>query len=240
MEHPGSPKRPRIGITTGFDYPVDEYEAAVHAAGGEPQRLTPDDPRGAALLDALDGIVFAGGDDVDPARYGATPHPKTERPSPERDAFEIALMRDAFARDLPSLAICRGVQIANVAFGGTLHQHVPDAFGMMIPHQPQVEGRTYRGVIDAHRVAVDVPSRLADLAGASIVTGSRHHQALDRIADPFRVVARAPDGVVEAIEPVVPHRFWLGVQWHPESTTRVDTGASMAIFKGLIAAARAK
>lgn len=230
--------RPRIGITTVDDYPIAEYEHAVRGAGGDPVRLTPDDVRGIAVLDELDGIVFAGGDDVDPARYGAAVDPKTEPPSPARDAYEIALAREAFERDLPTLAICRGVQIANVAFGGSLVQHVPDRYAREIPHQPQVDGKTYRGIIDAHRVKIAVPSRLADLVGKSILTGSRHHQSLDRIADGFRVVAQTSDGVVEALEPTAGMRFWIGVQWHPESTVSLDYGVSAALFTALVAAAR--
>lgn len=231
---------PRIGITTDASYSIAEYERALRGAGALPVPLLAGDPRDVAVLDDIDGIVFAGGEDVDPARYGAVAHPKTESPIPQRDAFEIALARAAFERDLPVLAICRGVQVSNVAFGGSLVQHVPDVFGREIPHQPQVDGTTYRGLIDAHRVRIDVPSRLADLVGRSIVTGSRHHQALDRIASGFHVVARTSDGVAEALEPDATMRFWIGVQWHPESTVALDHGVSAALFAALVAAARSR
>lgn len=231
-------RQPRIGITTVDDYAIGEYERGVRASGGVPVRLTPIDPRGVDVLAELDGIVFAGGADVDPARYGAVAHPETEPPAPERDAYEIALVRAAFARDMPTLAICRGVQVANVAFGGSLVQHVPERYGREIPHQPQVDGKTYRGIIDAHRVKIAVPSRLADLVGKSILTGSRHHQSLDRIAAGFRIVAQTPDGVVEALEPDATMRFWIGVQWHPESTVSLDSGVSAALFNALVASAR--
>lgn len=230
--------RPRIGITTDDSYSISEYERAVADAGGEPVRITPQSGAGATALNELDGIVFAGGDDIDPARYGQTPDPHTEPPSAERDAFELDLMRTAFARRLPTLAICRGVQVANVAFGGTLHQHVPDTFGAAIAHQPQVDGKTYRGIVGGHRVEAEPASLLASLAGAVVETGSRHHQSLDRIGEPFHVVARTPDGVVEALEANAPLPFWLGVQWHPESTVALDGGASAALFDGLVAAAR--
>jgi putative glutamine amidotransferase len=230
-------RRPRIGLTTDPSYPVGEYEAAIRAAGGEPVVLMP--ASGADLM-ALDGIVFSGGEDVDPARYGQPPHARTEIAARERDAFEADLMRDAMQRGLPTLAICRGVQVANVAFGGTLHQHVPDTFGDAVPHQPQAGGATFRGVIDAHRVAIEPASRLAVLTGVSIATGSRHHQALDRVAAPFHVVARTPDGVIEAIEPDAACPFWLGVQWHPESTVALDGGASAALFSGLVEASRSE
>jgi putative glutamine amidotransferase len=228
--------KPRIGITSDRDVAVTEYEAAVQNAGGEALRILPGDARTA--LDALDGIIFSGGDDVDPVRYGQAPHPRTEIAPSERDDFELALMRAAFERGIPALAICRGLQVANVAFGGSLHQHVPEVFGDRIAHQPQVDGATFRGLIDEHRVHVDPASRLARLAGAELVTGSRHHQALDRIAEPFRVVARTGDGVAEALEAPGLEPFWLGVQWHPESTVALDGGSSAALFRALVDAAR--
>ena len=227
--------KPRIGITSEHGVPVVEYEAAVQAAGGDAVRLLPEDD--AAVLETLDGIVFSGGEDVDPRRYGQAAHPRTETASTGRDEFEIALVRAAFERGVPALAICRGVQVANVAFGGSLHQHVPETYGDAIAHQPQVDGKTFRGLIDAHRVFVEPDSRLAELAGPELITGSRHHQSLDRIGEPFRVVARTSDGVVEALEaPAAPH-FWLGVQWHPESTVALDGGASAALFSALVSAA---
>lgn len=228
----GSGPRPRVGITTDPTYAVAEYEAAVRAAGGDPVVLMPAAGSGLA---GLDGIVFAGGDDIDPARYGRARHPRTEVAAAERDTFELDLMRAALDCRVPTLAICRGMQIANVAFGGTLHQHVPDDFGVAIPHQPQIDGATFRGIIAEHRLTVEPASLLATLAGPSLATGSRHHQALERIADPFHVVARAPDGVIEAIEARAP-MFWLGVQWHPESTVTLDDGESAALFRGLVEA----
>jgi putative glutamine amidotransferase len=227
--------KPRIGITSERGVPVTEYEAAVQAAGGDAVRLLPTGD--GAVLDTLDGIIFSGGEDVDPQRYGQAPHPLTEPASGARDTSEIALVRAAFDRGLPTLAICRGVQVANVAFGGSLHQHVPETYGDRVAHQPQVEGKTFRGLIDAHRVHVEPASRLAQLAGPELITGSRHHQSLDRIGDPFRVVARTDDGVVEALEAPGAAHFWLGVQWHPESTVALDGGASAALFSALVEAA---
>jgi putative glutamine amidotransferase len=210
----------------------------VRAAGGEPVTLAPDVARVAADVAALDGLVLSGGADVDPAHWGELRHPSTKLAAPERDAYELALARASYERRLPTLAICRGLQVANVAFGGSLHQHVPDVAGESIPHAPPGDdGRTFRGLIDAHVVAIAAGSRLAELVGPAIVTGSRHHQSLHRIATPFRVVAQTPDGVVEAIEPHAPAHFWLGVQWHPESTVDRDTGASRALFHALIDAA---
>ena len=226
-----SARRPRIGITTDPTYPVGEYEAAIDAAGGDPVVLLPatDVP-----LDELDGIVFSGGDDIEPERYGQPRHARTEAALPERDAFELPMMREALKCGVPTLAICRGMQIANVAFGGTLHQHIPDAFDGGVPHQPHVDGATFRGIIEAHRITIAPSSMLAAIAGPAFSTGSRHHQALDRIAEPFHVVARTPDGVIEAIEADAAPMFWLGVQWHPESTVALDGGVSAALFRALV------
>jgi putative glutamine amidotransferase len=129
------------------------------------------------------------------------------------------------------------LQIANVAFGGSLHQHVPDVFGTTIPHSPRVEGSTYRGLIDEHRVEITPGSLLATIAGEGIVTGSRHHQAVARLAETLRIVARSPDGVAEALEAPDATQFWLAVQWHPESTVTLDVGASAALFRALVTAA---
>src|SRR5580692_7107388 len=126
--------RPRIGITADPGYDVAEYEEAVRQAGGEPIRWMPDITRVAADLEGVDAIILSGGDDVDPARYGETAHFRTHVASAVRDAYEFALVRAAFVDGLPTLAICRGLQIANVAFGGSLHQHVPDVFGRSVPH----------------------------------------------------------------------------------------------------------
>jgi putative glutamine amidotransferase len=230
--------RPRIGITLGADV-IAEYERAVREAGGEPVRLPPAPDRVDDDLRDLAGLVLSGGADVDPAYFGEPPHPAAELATPERDAYELWIARAAFERRLPTLAICRGIQVANVALGGSLVQHVPDVAGVSIPHAVDEGGRTYRGLIDGHVVATVAGSRFAALVGPSIVTGSRHHQALQRVADPLRVVGRTADGVIEAVEARDDDRFWLGVQWHPESTVDLDGGTSRAIFRALIAAATA-
>jgi putative glutamine amidotransferase len=230
--------KPRIGITAGADR-ILEYERAVRAAGGEPVTLAPEPERADADLCGLAGLVLSGGADVDPARFDQAPHPRTELATPARDAYEIAIARAAYERGLPTLAICRGIQVANVAFGGSLVQHVPDVAGEAVPHAIERDGATFRGLIDAHVVGTVAGSRLARLVGPAIVTGSRHHQAVDRVAEPFVVVARTRDGIVEALETRDAARFWLGVQWHPESTVDLDDGASRAIFRALIDAATA-
>jgi putative glutamine amidotransferase len=229
---------PRIGITADPSYDVTEYERAVRDAGGAPVRWMPDAARASADLDGVDGIILSGGEDIDPARYGEARHARAELAPAARDEYEIALARLAYERGIPTLAICRGLQVANVAFGGSLHQHVPDIFGEAVPHAPQVDGATFRGLIDEHRVAIVPGSRLAAIAGDSLVTGSRHHQAVDRVADALQVVARAPDGLVEALESPGANGFWLAVQWHPESTVSLDGGTSAALFAALVASAR--
>ncbi len=229
---------PRIGITADPDYDVAEYEQAVRQAGGEPVRLMPDVTRVAADLAGLHGLILSGGDDIDPSRYGAAPHARTEIASARRDDYELALVQAALELQLPVLAICRGLQVANVALGGTLHQHVPEVFGTSVAHSRPVDGRIYRGLIDEHRLTVSARSRLARIAGDALVTGSRHHQAVDRVAAGLRVVARAPDGVIEALELIDAPQFWLAVQWHPESTVSLDGGASAALFAALVDAGK--
>jgi putative glutamine amidotransferase len=179
-----------------------------------------------------------GGDDLDPARYGQTPHPRTETVAAARDDYEIAFVRAAIEQELPTLAICRGLQVTNVAFGGTLHQHVPDIFGERIAHRFVVNEKVHRGLLDAHALAIAADSELHAIVGPTLVTGSRHHQAADRVADPFRVVAFSEDGVVEALERRAGTGFSLAVHWHPESTLEPDRGAELAIFVALVRAAR--
>jgi putative glutamine amidotransferase len=149
----------------------------------------------------------------------------------------LALARAAYARHTPLLGICRGVQVLNVALGGSLVQHLPDVAGEAIAHALPDDDPLRRALIAAHVVAAAAGSRLERIAGPSFVTGSRHHQAIDRVGSGLRAVARTPDGVVEALEAADPQRFVLGVQWHPESTLD-DGGPSLALFRALVARAR--
>jgi putative glutamine amidotransferase len=224
--------RPVIGICTALErakwsvwdqraalLPFN-YVKAVQRAGGLVAMLPPDpqlteDPEQA--LDLLDGLILAGGADIDPASYGQSPHPETVSTVPERDAFEIALTRGAIERDLPLLGICRGMQLINVACGGTLLQHLPDRYG----HH---EHRRVVGSFDGaeHDVLLTEGSLAARAAGElSHATKSHHHQGVDRLGDGLTTSGVSTlDELTEAIEwggGSSDRRFVLGVQWHPEA-----------------------
>ncbi len=191
---------------------------ADEAVAGDPDRL----------LDRLDGLILAGGADLDPATYGQDAAPTTIGHRPDRDAFEVALAAAALERDLPLLGICRGFQIINVAAGGTLEQHLPDVVG----HERH---RSIPGRFDEHEVDLVQGSRVATFWGAErIMVKSHHHQGLARMGDGLAVTGYAvPDLIAEAIE--VPDRsFALGVQWHPEED------ADDPLIAALVEAARAK
>lgn len=232
--------RPRVLVTASFDDAAAEYLDALHEAGADPVRLDASATL-AAVLDGADGLVVTGGVDVDPRAYGASASPLVRNVEPERDAMEIALLRAFRSRALPTLCICRGIQIANVAFGGTLIADIPQALGdaATIPHRVVRDGATSseRGLIGAHVVRIEPDSLLARIvATTDLTTGARHHQAVDRCADELRVVARTDDGIVEALEARFASPFWLAVQWHPESTRALDNGASRAILTAFAAA----
>jgi len=189
------------------------YVRAIARAGGRPLLLAPTpadlaDP--SALLDLLDGVLVTGGADVDPAAYGEQPHAETATAPPDRDAFELLLVRAAAERDLPCLGVCRGMQVVNVAYGGALEQHLAD----------RLEEDVHRGgggEFADHRVEVEPGSLAAVAAGATdVAVRSYHHQGVSRLGEGLRATARAaPDGTVEAIEDTR-RRFMLGVLWHPE------------------------
>jgi gamma-glutamyl-gamma-aminobutyrate hydrolase PuuD len=176
-------------------------------------------------LDALDGILFSGGNDLDPESYGADAHPETTGTRPERDRGELALLEGALARDMPMLAVCRGFQVLNVARGGDLVQHLPDTVG----HE---QHRAVKGVFSEHGVRIDDASRLGSVLGGEVPVKSHHHQGVGRVGDGLREAAWADDGTVEALEDPE-KRFAVGVLWHPEA------GDDLKLFEALVAEAGA-
>jgi putative glutamine amidotransferase len=223
---------PIVGLTSCSR--LADYEHSLERVGLEWRLLTPDqDP--ATALDNLDGVVLSGGGDIDPALYGEKPHETFSPAEPGRDQFELALTRAAIERRSPVLAICRGVQVLNVAGGGTLVQDIPSGMPGGLDHQVRTTATTI-----AHEVWVTAGTRLAQLMadrleGDVLLVNSRHHQAPKKLAPGFLVSATAPDGVIEAIErPDLP--FCVGVQWHPENFYR--TGEFRALFEGLARASQ--
>ncbi len=200
------------------------YVHAVEAAGGRALLVPPSDVGVEETLDALDGLIFSGGADLDPASYGADAHPATSGVRPERDGAELALLEAALARDMPVLAVCRGSQVLNVALGGDLVQHLPEVVG----HEGH---KQTPGVFADHGVDVLPGTKLHDVVGDHAPVKSHHHQGYGRLGAGLREAARADDGTVEAIEDPS-RRFALGVLWHPEED---EDGA---LFQALVDEAR--
>ena len=211
------------------------YLRAVEAAGGLPLVMPPlREDAIEPLLDRLDGICLSGGPDLDPAGYGAEPHPELGPTEPDLDRFELAVARRADAREMPILAICRGTQALNVVRGGTLHQHLPDLSSRdrrtaSARPAPRPATRSRSSPAAGWRGARSAPSRRLDV-------NSFHHQAIDRLGEGLEVSARAPDGTIEAVED--PSRpFLIGVQWHAE--TLVHRPYEAALFRRFVEACRA-
>ncbi len=204
------------------------YLEGVTRAGGIAVLLPPqpvDDEIAARVLDGLDGLVITGGKDVDPARYGQAPHPMTDEPRSDRDAWEFGLLDGALRRGMPVLGICRGAQVLNVAFGGTLHQHLPDVLG----HSRHQAG----DAAFATSTVRTVPgTRLASLIGQSSDEQCSHHQAIAELGDGLIVSAQDCDGVIEAIE-LPGDNFVVAVQWHPEERLN-----DLRLFAGVVDAAK--
>jgi putative glutamine amidotransferase len=229
--------RPVIGITAGIEdaswgawrastalVPF-AYVRAVDQAGGRPVILPPGDDGVAETLELVDGVVFSGGADIDPVTYGDEQHPETRPGRPEEDRFELALLSAALDRDMPVLAVCRGSQLLNVAYGGDLTQHLPDVLGSeRHKHTP--------GAFAVHDVVLRDGSRLARLLGERAPVKSHHHQGFGRIGTGLEEAAWAEDGTVEALEDPR-RRFALGVLWHPEE------GEDFVLFERLVEEARA-
>ena len=226
-----------IGVTNCRK--LEDYRQSVIHAGGTVRVLDPSADL-AGTLAGLDGLLLTGGGDVDPAKYGEAPHPTMSPAEPGRDDFELGLVKLAREQQMPILAICRGIQVLNVACGGTLVQdiasQVPGAMSHRLdvpPHQPMEF---------AHEVWIDKDSQLSRILRERLNddacdVNSRHHQAIRQLAPGFIVSATAPDGVIEAIED--PNaRFCVGVQWHPENFFR--TGEFRPLFEGFLEAAAVK
>jgi putative glutamine amidotransferase len=225
---------PLIGIT--FCRKLEDYKQAILHVGGDPRVVDSSMPIEQAL-EGIEGLLLTGGDDVAPSRYGETPHTAVVEAEPGRDEFELALLNRARERGVPIFAICRGIQVLNVACGGTLVQDIPSQIHGALAHSLAVPPN--QPFTLAHEVWIEKDSllsrlmreRLSDADACEV--NSRHHQAVKTIAPGFRVSATAPDGVIEAIEdPASP--FCLGVQWHPENFWR--TGEFRPLFEGFVEA----
>ena len=225
-----SPGRVSHWQVGGFAVP-EHYVHAVRRAGGRPTLVLPgDDTPPKELLRPFDALLLVGGGDVEPARYGQEPHASVYGVEPDRDVLEMELLREADRSEMPTLAICRGMQVMNVAFGGTLIQHLPD-HDAYLPHGTP-SGRDHL----AHDVKAALGSRLAEAAGADVLTCStHHHQGVDHLGERLSPTGWSEDGLVEAVERG--GGWMLGVQWHPEDTAAEDP-AQQALFDALVGQAQ--
>lgn len=235
-------QRPLIGITASlhptpngeqFIRAYNKNAQAIERAGGLPILISPElgeDTR-ADLFSRLDGLLIPGGEDVNPARYGAASHTKSGPFVDVRDHAEIALIRLAAETHLPLFCICRGFQVMNVAFGGTLLQDIPDLLTTHLTHWVR-KPRTER----PHRVTVEADSTLAQILGTTeLPVNSIHHQAVETVAPDLHVTATAPDGIVEGLQ-LPGHPFAIGVQWHPEDLT--DDPIMQGLYDAFVSATR--
>jgi putative glutamine amidotransferase len=237
---------PLIGVSTSItigEYPErayvnSAYVRAVEQAGGIPVLLPPQLSAAAreTLWRRLDGLVLTGGGDIEPSRFDQAPHPKTALVSAERDGLELELVDRALRDDVPLFGICRGLQVLNVALGGSLHQHIADVAGTAVNHS-QAEKRH----VATHPVKLLTEgTRLGGIVGTpELSVNSFHHQALKTLGRGLREVAWAPDQVIEAVEHEDRGRFVVGVQWHPEDLVEQDA-AARALFSAVVDAARAR
>jgi putative glutamine amidotransferase len=242
---PESSRGPRIGVpyrtkneeVTGKSFKLEKYLDAVRQGGAEPVPvsllLSPSELR--QLAQTLDGVLLTGSPaDVDPARFRAARRPECDDPDPERERTDFALLDHAFAEHKPVLAICFGVQSLNVFLGGTLIQDIPSELRTQIEHDWERE----KGAPETfHAAHMEPGSQLTRLAGAAEATvNSSHHQSIQEPGRGLRVVARAPDGVIEAVEWTGDSNWVMGVQWHPERMAGTDALAQ-SLFRGLVSAA---
>jgi putative glutamine amidotransferase len=240
--------RPALGITSSVPFAPEggpgagvlPYVRAVERSGGRAVLFRNDLASLEEQLAGVDGVVLSGGVDIAVACYGGKPLPEVEAPLPERDAFEIALAGLLRARAIPVLCICRGLQLVNVAFGGTLIEDLPHELGARYTlHHQQVreDGQERSDVAPEHVVRVAAESAFVRLLGtSSFATNSMHHQAVRAVAPGLRAVAWTADGVVEALDAEFAHPFFHAVQWHPEELPQ--EAVSARLFDGLTSAAR--
>ena len=234
-------QKPLIGIPCFQEFPVHQrprfmmyhgYVKALEAAGAVPLLLPLPTGEGLELArNRMDGIMLVGGDDMNPANFGQERHPKSEQPDDLRDEVEMELVRRAVDMHQPLFAICRGMQVLNVALGGTLIQHIADLVPGAIQHEFNYDDYHQRQEV-THNVEIVPDSRLAQIIGKQAGVNSFHHQAVAQIPDTLRPVACAPDGIVEALEGRDEH-FLLGVQWHPEDMFHINE-QMMALFQAFV------
>jgi putative glutamine amidotransferase len=227
--------RPRIGITIDTHEKPDKYETpvsyakAIERAGGLPLLI----PYHSDLslipqyLDQFDGVLFTGGDDLDPSAYGQPWHPRAIRVDPARQRFELALLAEVEKRRMPTLGVCMGSQLMNIHRGGSLHQFLPD-----LPRKDAIEHRKIGENLIRHDVTIDPDSQIGRAIGKSRISVNTYHkQAADRVGRGLRVIATSPDGVIEGFEdPAFP--LFAAVQWHPERL--IDEPEHLAPFKLLV------
>ena len=226
MVHVAESEPPRHEMVLGL-----RYLQAIEAGGGAPVVAAPMATMSLnALLARADGVCLSGGPDVDPKGYGAERQFRIGPTEPQLDAFELELVRAADARQLPILAICRGMQVLNVARGGTLHQHLPDVVGETISHRQHLPGR-----VPTHPVEVVTESRLGQIVGNHCQVNSFHHQGVNELGEGLVQTSHAPDGTIESVESH-DRAFVIGVQWHAEGLTARPEQASL--FEAFVAAAR--
>ena len=210
-----------------------DYVDAVIKAGGVPLIIPFNTDKEVIISQAqvIDGLIISGGHDVSPYNYGQEPSPLLGETFPERDDYEMLLLEEAKKRNLPILGICRGFQIINVAGGGTLYQDL-SLIGKSVLKHNQVSNPT----LQTHKIQIEENSIISEIFGKETMVNSFHHQALDKVADDFKVVARASDGIVEAIQHKT-YKFLVGVQWHPEMLA-VECDEARELFKRLIEEAK--
>lgn len=227
------PQEKIVGWPAGGYAVPEKYVECLARAGASSALLPIQDSDPLELLGPFDGLLLPGGGDIDPSRSGAGDHPAVYGVDGERDRFEVALLAAAIELGRPVLAICRGMQLMNVAFGGTLHAHLPDVPGLLVHGDPG-EGRS-----SFHPVEVEPSSRLQEVFGEARIDAclSWHHQGVDRVGTGLRSVGTTSDGLVEALEVASDDAWVVGVQWHPEGTA-ADDPTQQRLFDALVARSR--